>query len=234
MWYLVTDGVILVQRKGILDLIGRAEVNWFRGVRMHCVIVYTAEYKKSYFSSNCLWLSMIWYDIGWLYMDFRNGPHGIWQYSRTLGIITMEQRKLCCLRGTYCDNKTNPFDLFSQVVSPMRGKIFHRIFAMAEPSTKHWKRLWLWKYRSSILFHSKCIFLYYPFKSTVKKIGHHKNILDVTICYNFTASLREIYKRSFLYKGSSLWNQLPSCLKESISIIDFKRNYKLLYGWRLS
>ena len=45
---------------------------------------------------------------------------------------------------------------------------------------------------------------------------------------------REIYKRSFLYKGSSLWNQLPSCLKESISIIDFKRNYRLLYGWRLS
>ena len=44
----------------------------------------------------------------------------------------------------------------------------------------------------------------------------------------------EIYKRSFLYKGSSLWNQLPSCLKESISIIDFKRNYRLLYGWRLS
>ena len=45
---------------------------------------------------------------------------------------------------------------------------------------------------------------------------------------------REIYKRSFLYKGSSLWNQLPSCLKESISIIDFKRNYRLLYGWKLS
>ena len=45
---------------------------------------------------------------------------------------------------------------------------------------------------------------------------------------------REIYKRSFLYKRSSLWNQLPSCLKESISIIDFKRNYRLLYGWRLS
>ena len=45
---------------------------------------------------------------------------------------------------------------------------------------------------------------------------------------------REIYKRSFLYKGSSLWNQLPSCLNESISIIDFKRSYRLLYGWRLS
>ena len=45
---------------------------------------------------------------------------------------------------------------------------------------------------------------------------------------------RGIYKGSFLYKGSSLWNRLPSCLKESISIIDFKRNYRLLYGWRLS
>ena len=44
--------------------------------------------------------------------------------------------------------------------------------------------------------------------------------------------LREIYKRSFLYK--CLWNELPSCLRESISIIDFKRNYRLLYGWRLS
>ena len=45
---------------------------------------------------------------------------------------------------------------------------------------------------------------------------------------------REIYKRSFLYKGSSLWNQLPSCVKESTGMIDFKRNYRLLYGWRLS
>ena len=44
---------------------------------------------------------------------------------------------------------------------------------------------------------------------------------------------REIYKRSFLYKGSSLWNQLLPCLKESTSIVDFKRNYTLLYGWRL-
>ena len=45
---------------------------------------------------------------------------------------------------------------------------------------------------------------------------------------------RDIYNRSFLYKGSSLWNQSPSCLKESISISDFKRNYRRLYGWRLS
>ena len=40
---------------------------------------------------------------------------------------------------------------------------------------------------------------------------------------------RDIYKRSFLYKSSSRW-----CLKESFSIIDFKRYFKLLYGWRLS
>ena len=45
---------------------------------------------------------------------------------------------------------------------------------------------------------------------------------------------REIYQKSFLYKGSSLRNQLLSCWMESISIIDFKRNYILLYGWRLS
>ena len=45
---------------------------------------------------------------------------------------------------------------------------------------------------------------------------------------------KEFYKRSFLYKDSSLWNQSRSCLKEYISITDFKRNYRLLYGWRLS
>ena len=45
---------------------------------------------------------------------------------------------------------------------------------------------------------------------------------------------REIHIRSFLYKGSSLWNQLPSCLKGSTSIIDFKHNCRLLYGWRHS
>ena len=41
---------------------------------------------------------------------------------------------------------------------------------------------------------------------------------------------KEIYKRSFLYKGSSLWNQLPSTLKDSMSLNEFKRNYRLLYG----
>ena len=45
---------------------------------------------------------------------------------------------------------------------------------------------------------------------------------------------KEIYKRIFRYKGSFLWNQLLSYLKESVSMIDFKRDYRLLYGWRLS
>ena len=36
---------------------------------------------------------------------------------------------------------------------------------------------------------------------------------------------KEIYKRSFLYKGSSLWNELPIHVKESTSLSDFKYNY---------
>ena len=35
---------------------------------------------------------------------------------------------------------------------------------------------------------------------------------------------KEIYKRSFSYKGSSLWNKLPPW-------VDFKHNYRLLNGW---
>ena len=42
---------------------------------------------------------------------------------------------------------------------------------------------------------------------------------------------KEIYKRSFSYKGSSLWNKLPTCVKESTSLNDFKHNYRLLNGW---
>ena len=42
---------------------------------------------------------------------------------------------------------------------------------------------------------------------------------------------KEIYKRSFLYKGSSLWNKLPPWVKESTSLNDFKHNYRLLNGW---
>ena len=42
---------------------------------------------------------------------------------------------------------------------------------------------------------------------------------------------KEIYKRSFSYKGSSLWNKLPTWVKESTSLNDFKHNYRLLNGW---
>ena len=42
---------------------------------------------------------------------------------------------------------------------------------------------------------------------------------------------KEIYKRNFLYKGSSLWNKLPPWVKESTSLNDFKHNYRLWNGW---
>ena len=42
---------------------------------------------------------------------------------------------------------------------------------------------------------------------------------------------KEIYKRSFSYKGSSLWNKLPTWVKESTSLNDFKHNYRLLNDW---
>ena len=42
---------------------------------------------------------------------------------------------------------------------------------------------------------------------------------------------KEIYKRSFSYKGSSLWNKLPTWVKESTSLNDFKHNYRHLNGW---
>ena len=41
---------------------------------------------------------------------------------------------------------------------------------------------------------------------------------------------KEIYRRSFLYKGSSLWNNLPQEVKESVSLDGFKYNYRLLKG----
>ena len=37
---------------------------------------------------------------------------------------------------------------------------------------------------------------------------------------------KEIYKRSFLYKGSSLWNNLPRNLKETDSLEKFKYRYR--------
>ena len=39
------------------------------------------------------------------------------------------------------------------------------------------------------------------------------------------------YKISFLYKGSSLCNNLPPWVKESTSLNDFKHNFRLLNGW---
>ena len=42
---------------------------------------------------------------------------------------------------------------------------------------------------------------------------------------------KEIYKRSFSYKGSSMWKKLPTWVKESTSLNDFKHNYRLLNGW---
>ena len=40
-----------------------------------------------------------------------------------------------------------------------------------------------------------------------------------------------IYKRRFLYKGSSLWNKLSPRIKEYTSLNDFKHNLRLLSGW---
>ena len=40
-----------------------------------------------------------------------------------------------------------------------------------------------------------------------------------------------IYKRSILYKGSSLWNKLPPWVKESTSLNEFKHNFRFLNGW---
>ena len=41
---------------------------------------------------------------------------------------------------------------------------------------------------------------------------------------------KEIYKRSFLYKGSLLWNKLPPWVKEFTSLNDFERDFTLLNG----
>ena len=40
-----------------------------------------------------------------------------------------------------------------------------------------------------------------------------------------------IYKRSILYKGSTLWNKLPQWVKESTSLNDFKHNFRFLNGY---
>ena len=43
---------------------------------------------------------------------------------------------------------------------------------------------------------------------------------------------KELCKRSFLYTGSMLWNDLPDVLKESSSLDVFKSNYRFIIGWQ--
>ena len=45
---------------------------------------------------------------------------------------------------------------------------------------------------------------------------------------------KELCKRSFLYKGSMLWNDLPDILKESSSLDVFESNYRVIIGWQIS
>ena len=45
---------------------------------------------------------------------------------------------------------------------------------------------------------------------------------------------KELCKRSFLYKGNMLWNDLPDILKESSSLDVFKSNYRVIIGWQIS
>ena len=42
---------------------------------------------------------------------------------------------------------------------------------------------------------------------------------------------KEIYNRSFLYTGSSMWKKLTPWVKEPTSLNDFKRNFRLWNGW---
>ena len=44
---------------------------------------------------------------------------------------------------------------------------------------------------------------------------------------------KELRKRSFLYKGSMLRNDLPDILNESSSLDVFKSNYRFIIGWQL-
>ena len=45
---------------------------------------------------------------------------------------------------------------------------------------------------------------------------------------------KEICKRSFVYKGCILWNDLPDEVKESSSLDAFKSNYRFYIGSRFS
>ena len=50
-------------------------------------------------------------------------------------------------------------------------------------------------------------------------------IMDLSRC------TKGVYKRSILYKSSSIWNKLPPRVKESTSLNDFKHNFRILNGW---
>ena len=43
--------------------------------------------------------------------------------------------------------------------------------------------------------------------------------------------IKDIYKRSFSYMATNLWNQLPTDVKESATLDSFKQNYKYSKGW---
>ena len=43
--------------------------------------------------------------------------------------------------------------------------------------------------------------------------------------------IKGIYKRSFSHMATNLWNQLPTDVKESVTLDSFKQNYKYLKGW---
>ena len=43
--------------------------------------------------------------------------------------------------------------------------------------------------------------------------------------------IKDIYKRIFSYMATSLWNPLPTDVKESATLDSFKQNYKYTKGW---
>ena len=71
---------------------------------------------------------------------------------------------------------------------------------------------------------------YYPSVDVTKHVDIHG--YDTRSAENMdlyiTRCTKEIYERSFLHKGSSLWNKLPPWVKESTSLYDFKHNFRLL------
>ena len=50
-------------------------------------------------------------------------------------------------------------------------------------------------------------------------------------CPDVPRVIKDIYKRSFSYMATNLWNQLPTDVKESATLDSFKQNYKYSKGW---